>query len=363
MIVQVNADDLTPLAKGEIFASTRERARKGDLRALIYDRLAEVLRNDDELKRLNHEEKERLLARSTGIANDKVRKRLAQFVKTKLKELSKRGFGGADLGEKEQKKKRTGKPTPPRDIDDRHLPSVPTKLEIKSKQIRVMQGARSHTWVEINAKNGYLPEHDSDLSMTWVGASHGNKLRIAMRSKLLGGKSRWYLEADPDAPVGEYVLRVSLLTASGILSDSTTVAVAKPPPANAQKKGNEPETGPRVEWVTRDVWAEHDGRLDGQTVGYVSEDDEETIIWVNRHLDLLEKALAPRHLTPEAIELRATRYQYPIACALWLQEYAMKSANPRPSEGYQKHELRRTAEAVLVAIDPDVDVAGEESDL
>ena len=52
MIVQINADGLMPIAKRELFASTRERATDSDLRREIYDFLAKQLREDEELARL-----------------------------------------------------------------------------------------------------------------------------------------------------------------------------------------------------------------------------------------------------------------------------------------------------------------------
>jgi hypothetical protein len=362
MLVQIDADGLTPLAKGEIFASTRERARKGDLRALIYESLAEVLRNDDELRRLNHEEKERLLARSTEAASDKVRQRLARFIRTRIKEVQRPGTGGTRAGSAGARRKPSGRPSTARNVDDSDLPRVPTRFAFSSEHVRVAQGARSHTWVELNAKNGYLPEHDDALTLFWANGDADGGVRVPMRSRLIGGRSRWYLEAAMDAPLGNYPLTASLLTANAVLTAETVVSVVAPPTARAQALGTEPEVGPQVKWVLRENWAEHQGRLDGRAVGYVTEDEEETIIWVNRHLDLLERALAPRHLTPEVIRTRATRYQYPIACALWLQEHALQTAEPRPSEAYQKEELRRAAEAVLVAIDPDADVSAEEAE-
>ena len=60
MVVQVSADGLTPVAKSEVFASTRERATKSDTLSEIYNRLTSVLRNDPVLGDLNREEKERL---------------------------------------------------------------------------------------------------------------------------------------------------------------------------------------------------------------------------------------------------------------------------------------------------------------
>lgn len=363
MVVQIDADALTPVAKREVFAATRERATKSDLKDGIYEHLATILRSDEELKRLNHEERERLLQKSTSASSEKVRKRLAKFIRTRLKNVVKPGKGGVVPGDGGRKKiKKPGSTGGQRDTTDTHLPNVPTKIEFKRKSIRVNQGAGAYTWVEIDAKNGYLPTYDDTLTVGWDGNDPGEKVSLTMRSKLLGGMSRWVFEVDGDAVPGEYTFRASLLTPHGVLTDTTTVIVAVPPPARSTGKGTEPETGPRVEWVYREQWDDHAGTLDPRTVGYVSEDDEETIIWVNRHYHLLATALSGRKLTPEQIETRATRYQFPVACALWLQQNDLKGTDQKPDEKYQKAELERLAEAVLVAIDPDVDVALEESE-
>ena len=361
MVVQIEADGLKPIAKGSLFASTRERATKSDLRHEIYEELAAVLRTDEDLKRLNHEEKERLLQRSTSASSEKVRKRLAKFIKTRLKNLTRTGKSSYETGEDGRIKRPPGPHTPPRDITDTHLPNVPTKLEFKRKNIRINQGASAYTWLEINAKNNYLPNHDDTLTLSWDGDGPNEKVKLKMRSRLAGGLSRWVFEAEGDAVPGDYTFRASLLTPNGVLTDTTRITVAVPQPAKPKDKGAEPETGPKVQWVYRKDWDEHDGNLDAHTVGYVTE-DEETIIWVNRDLDLLDAALAGRNLTEEQIETRSTRYQFPVACALWLQHDALKKANPRPDEKYLKTEMERLAEAVLVAIDPDVDIAGAESE-
>jgi hypothetical protein len=72
-IIQIEADGLTQLAKSQLFASTRERARKTEIRQAIYEELAQRLRDDSELKRLNNIEKERVLQRSTGVASEKIK--------------------------------------------------------------------------------------------------------------------------------------------------------------------------------------------------------------------------------------------------------------------------------------------------
>jgi hypothetical protein len=137
--------------------------------------------------------------------------------------------------------------------------------------------------------------------------------------------------------------------------------VPPPEPKKAGPGGRELETGPEVHWVHRDDWAEHDG-MNASSVGYVTIDEERTDIWVNRHFAPLDQAVSKRGLTAEATETRAERYQYPVACGLWLQQHELEKASPKPDESYLASEMRRLAEAVIVAIDPDVDMADAEAE-
>lgn len=359
MIVRIQANGLTPIARRELFATTRERATKSELKDTIYGRLAAVLREDEELKRLNYVERERLLKRSTAASSEKVRKRLAKFITTRLKDRFRAGRSGRDKGSGGTRRKSPGGVGPGRDISDSHLHNVPTKLAIKRKVMPLQQGGTCWTWVEIDAKNGYLPAHSDDLTVDIEGGD--GKVRLSMRSQLLGGLTRWTFEADPDAPLGEASIAATLVTPAGILTDSAKILVRKAEEARPRRLGSEPETGPEVRWVFKEEWDEHDG-MNERTVGYVTEDQDTTIIWVNRNHRLLDKALGRRSLTPEQVETRADRYQFPVAAALWLQHDAVKSTDPQPSDAYQSAELERLAEAVLLAADPDVDAALETSE-
>lgn len=360
MVVQVSTDGFTPVAKNDLFTSTRERATKSDLLSKIYGHLASVLKNDEALKRLDHEQRERQLAKSTGASSEKVRKRLAKYVTTKLHDLTKPGGGGLGTGKNGRRQWQPGPPSPPRDTTDTHLPNVPTHLRFQRDVVRVHQGAGGYTWVDINAKNGYLPAHNDSLEFAWTGKDPGEHVRLTMRSQLLGGWSRWLFEADNGAEVGDYEFEATLYTTSGILSDSVTIRVAAPPPGPNQTKGSEPETGPEIRWVKEADWPDHD--MDARTVGYVSEDTEKTIIWLSLDYPPLKKALTSGNRTEQAMENLKERYEYPIACALWLQDYQLKNEKPPPSEKYRKTEQQRLAEAVLNALEPEVDVAVEESD-
>ncbi len=373
MVVHINGNRLRPMGRRELFTSTRERATESELRHQIYDTLADLLRTDPELKRLNHEEKEKLLRRSSAATNEKIRKRLGKFIKTKLKGVTKPdgrrtgpgaggdGSGGTNTGDGAGKEKRpTGGSTSHRNVDDSYLPKVPTELRFDSKTLRVVQGFTGYVWVLLNAKNGYLPDHDDSLTVKFSGPDP-EKLQLQSRSRLLGGKCRWSVRAAADTPIGEYEMSVQLMTSNGLLVAAIPIRVVEPPvPKKQPEGGSDDETGPDVRWVTKDMF--DDIGMDAQTVGRVDEDEESTVIWVNRDFSQLATALASSKLSPDQIQARADRYQYPVACGLWLQHYEQKPLTSKPEDSWLAGEMRRLADAVLLVMNPDIDVAGVESE-
>lgn len=365
IIVQIEADGLSRQAKKELFASTRERARQSDVRTEIYDTLASVLRDDDELQRLNEEERERLLRKSSDTVNEKVRKKLGRFIKHVLKDTERPGrhdSPGSDGGSGgyTPRHRRTDPPPGPRPTDDSHLPEIPTYMRFAREALTVAQGRRAQLWVEIDAKNDYLPLHNEDLTITIEGPTDG-KVRVAARSALTAGRSRWLVQADTDAPLGDYKLTATLDVGDAVLATSLPVTV-KPPPAvkKGENPGSEPDTGPNVAWVYRDTWPEGFTEL---TVGRVAETTTSTDILINRNYKALDEALSGPGLTEAMVKTRADRYQFPVACALWLQQHELNQlpeGQARPSEPWQESEMRRVAEAVLLAMTPDADIAGQQ---
>ena len=94
MIVNINTNGLNGSGRREFYASTRERERRSDLSKAVFDQVAELIRGDSDLKHLNYLERERQLVESSRAANEKVKKRLGKFVKTKLKNQYRPGSQG-----------------------------------------------------------------------------------------------------------------------------------------------------------------------------------------------------------------------------------------------------------------------------
>lgn len=365
MIIQIEADGLTQLAKSQLFASTRERARKTEIRQSIYDELAQRLRDDSELKRLNNIEKERVLQRSTGVASDKLKKRLNDFVtQRKLQTLmvqdNKKGSGN-NSG---TTNKSTPKPFPagvidqPRKTSDEDLPHIPTYIKFEKKQVRLEKGKQTNVWVEINAKNGFIQDNPDAIKIIWPTGGV-KKIEVKSKSRLIGGKSQWYLSASEDAESADYSMTVSIDTPTGEIQSTLVVQVVDPKIADKkEEQSGGTEANIDARFVYKEEWHLHEN-FGAKTVGYVVADTESTTIFVNRNFYLLDRALSSSSLGAEVIKTRSERYLFPVACSLWLQDNLLTQTEEekRPSEDFMGKQNEYMAEAVLAAMTADVDLA------
>ena len=348
LVVQIDVDDLAPIGKRELFSSTRERAVDSELRDRIYEEVVTVLREDGELRRLEREERDRLLAQSTERVDEKIRERLRKRIETLLKGKKRKVKRVQPIPETNS----GGGGSSHRDTTDDHLGHVPASMRFLRDPITLKRGGTTTVWVEIDAKNGYLPDHEDDLTLTF-DAGLGGKVRDIAKSRLLGGKSQWRLQSAPDTPLGDFKVEAVLVTASGVISATTAIRIVEPSKTKkARVEIEEPDSGPEVKWMRRDSW---DGLgWDARTVGEVQVSSGETLILLNRDQRLLESTLdRNKKLNQEQIQTRENRYLLPVACALFEQHEAVKDAEDTPSEEYVKGEFERLAEAVLLMLDQD----------
>lgn len=345
MMVQIDVDALSPPAKRDLFSSTRERGVEGELRDTIYRETAGLLRADNDLRRLEHEERERLRAKGAEEVGDKVREKLRKFVKSFLQDKTRKVTGVADVP---KRPRNNGRGTPKRDTDDSGLANVPTSIAFERDPITITQGRRTTVWFSANAKNGYLRRHEDELSVSFDD-SLGGKVSDVAKSELLGGRSLWTLQAADDAALGEGSIEAVLITANGLLTAKAAIRVIKPPKERKRRRKEAPEQGPEIRWVKRDEWDELD--FDERTVGGVNIGADATDILVNRDQRILDKALSSRRLSPAEVKVREDRYLFAVACGLYRQEHQTRELDQEPDREYVVQEQERLAEAVLIAID------------
>jgi len=362
MVVQIEGDGLTILGRDEVFSATRENARKSSLVEDIYTQVAALLSDDERLKELDEEERQRRMRHSTHQVNEKLRRKLGSLITTVLPGTSRPslqggvpGFGGVGIGGRGKGRGTStgtgGGPKNPRSTDDSMFGAIPTYLRFNKDSITMEAGARSYVSVEIDAKNNYLPTHDEDLLIQF-DPPLADKVRCP-RSALAGGHMRFHVITEPDVAHGKYLLTLSLAVPTGLLTDTLEVVVTKPvKEEKGSKGGTEPDTGPELRWVFREEWDDHD--MNADKVGYVAESPTSVTIFVNRHYRALEKFADRPGITEEVSTTRTERYQLPVALELFRQEQAWKALDVDGlPDSFRDEEMERVAEAVIFAIDPD----------
>lgn len=370
LVVQVKAEGMTPWARSQFFAATRERIVNSEISDRVFEELAQRLRDDKELRRLDHLEQERLLQKSIGVTSDKLKKRLNEYIKQRISEASysSGGDGNQPQGNRQKtapKKYPSAVIDEPRKTSDHDLPHTPSYIKFEKKHISLEKGKQKPIWVEINTKNGYLQDNPDALQIIWPKPKTG-KINIKSMSKLIGGKTQWYIMAEPDAENGTYELTATISTATQEITDTLIVTIVDPQNKKEEKTnvgGGAPAIDAR--WVYKAQWSDYE--FTSRTVGKVTVSADMTVIWINHDYHRLEKALSARGLTESQIKIRSEKYLFPVAVALYMQDLNLKliqDEQSKPSEDFILRSNDYLAEAVLAAIHSDVEVAGQmEGDL
>ena len=366
LVIQVKAEGMTPWARSQFFAATRERIVNSEISDRVFEELSQRLRDDKELRRLDHLEQERLLQKSIGVTSDKLKKRLNDYIKQRIAETTSSTGSGNNNQSGGNKQKASPKKYPtavidePRKTTDHDLPHTPTYVKFEKKQITLEKGKQKPVWVEIDAKNGYLQENPDVLQIIWPKPKTG-KINVKSMSKLIGGKTQWYVMAEPDTENGSFEMTATINTATKELTDTLVVTVVDPQAKKEEKTdvgGGDPAID--AQWVYKNDWAEHE--FTAKTVGKVTVTADKTVIWINHDYYRLEKALSVNGLTEAQIKIRTEKYLFPVAVALYMQDANLKSIKEEQSKPSEEYILRSNdylAEAVLAAIHSDVEVAGE----
>lgn len=358
MIIEVEADYLSQDAKIRAFASTRERLR-GAMHERIFKELADLLIKDEELQRLQEKLREESLKDTASRASDKDLKKLAKII-GKLGGRTAEVDLEIEVEADGEKNKKSGSAGQPRDIDDTALPEIPTKLEFAPHLLVVTQGGtKKRLMINLDAKNGYLPDHNADLTITVEGPTGETKdVYPTTRSQLLGGTAQWLVAATEDAELGDYKQTARLKVPGGELTDTVEISVVAPrePEGGSGRTGQkktkktvkqEVAVGPQVSWVDKSGWDSHG--FDARSVGKVDDSGKGVDIYLNQDFDKLYDVLSNTSYTAAVQETRKSAYMIPVALGLYrIHEIEQKT-------GVDAELLKQfqmiVADSVLVATD------------
>lgn len=374
LVVLVDGTLLTNAAKRDVFASTRETGVDSPLTREILDRVTQELREDDNLYSLEEEAKQRVLESATRTTTERVKRQLANQISAYMKGDKAGQKGGSKLKAK-TKRKRNVNPTPVPLPGDSAMLDIPDQLLIRSKPLEIEQGATASLRLELNAKNGFLPKYADNLSIV-VGAELRDYIRVMSKGRLLGGRVRVTLECVSSAPEASSSLKVALVIQDlGILlmdEGVITVVPVEEDEAEDKKKGGEPDV--EINWVGREKWDSFEPAWDAEAVGecqiHRADPSDKLAItrveWtLNEAFSAYEKVLEAKKLGDVALRTFRENYEYPIAFALFRQRLSEEAKEREADEegrqyeipdDYVKGEKARLARAVLMAMEPEIQV-------
>lgn len=283
LIVHVDCDKLDPDSRRQLFPSTREALRDtpigDDLRRLVTDTLV----GDSELRRLDHERKQRYIKQDDQGAVDAIRRRLAKRVRTLGTDAGK-GSGprmNPPSGEKTIPHKR--QPIPVQD--------PPTFLRIASPNPRKIYAGHSFTLkFETDARPDYFLSADNFIAVIappLLGQYTGT-------ASVRDGYGVAYFRAQEDSQVGttaKITLELRPPRATS-LSATTDVVVAELPQTAGGKQGDSQTPNINPQWVSEGEPFWKDNNWDQASVALVNRGEDGVDIFVSASNEKLAALIA-----------------------------------------------------------------------
>jgi len=233
LIVHIDCDSLTPMAKRALFASSREDARRGVVLQNIHEELVRVLKSDDELTRLNNEARDLGMQDRDETAIQEMRREVAKLLRLQGIEIAQTigtHSGGEQVNHDHPSRSRGSRPRP-QPISVSEPPTYIRILWDERDSIDFYPGQRRYIRIETDANSNY--HNPENMSASRINIIVQGALTLRGSTPLRGGRMRAILEVAEGLSVGSNgKLRVELIRSGlPVLSDERDVAVNDPPPA------------------------------------------------------------------------------------------------------------------------------------
>lgn len=349
-IMQVELDHLNPHARRELLSTTRDRLRQMSFHAEMRERIASALDEDEELHRLDHERKEKILSHHSAAERAKLRERFAR--------LMERFKAGIDARAPAQGREKGGRVV--KEPGNR-IPLVPLKTKADPTYIKIANTQKpivirldrnALVRLESDAPDAYLSNHThAKLS---IGCEPQGLLALESKSDFKGGRARLTVRPTDKAKSGDTgKLTVFLFTPDErSMSSSTSFRTVKPEEVDSsgtskKSKVQVPDPIP----VHKDQWGGMGGWTDA-SVADVREDKEGTKIYVNMDNRHITRLLHGGGYQEVGVKRMKNSYLLYVAFYSWIQHIAEKNIaiDNNNFDEYKDKEMDRVAQLVVHSI-------------
>jgi hypothetical protein len=361
LVIHVELDEISPLARRKILSSTRDRLRRSDVFAEIREAVRAALAEDEDLARLNRERKEALLSKHSDTERQKMRERFAKLMERFRSGLDAAAAKPSDAAAGKSRPSKGGGSEPEPSSGARSpLPELPTadeptfiKIANTQRPIPVRLDRHALIRLESDAPDEYLRHPHARLVVT---SDPEGVIEVSHHSDFHGGRCRIAISAGSLARAGKGAsLTVLLVTVKkSALSVKVNIKFEQPeeqPPAGRDGKAKiqVPEPIP----VYKNDWADHG--WDDISVARVMPSNKETTLYVNMDNRHIAKLLQAGNYQEVGVTRMKNNDLLYVAFYAWMQQLAQAKNSPSELQGaaldeYQRYELDRVAQTVVFSI-------------
>ncbi len=340
IIVQVDCDNLSNMAKKDLTSSTREGLTEGEMKERLFEEVANHLKDDRNIRAFEKEQMEQIISASTIQETTKIRKLVGRYI-FQNKELSDFLFRSSEETTKGEKDKKEKPETTldeneherefpedditPEELEIPELKEIPAFLIIANKKdpIPIEKGGTTLIRLETNVVDSYL---DNDNFSRLTFSTNKNFLKEKSHSKLRNGKLSFYLFCPTTTRIGtkdrvKFELEVTNNTPLTVERNVICVEPQKRKKIKHDVKLPEPNIIPINHLDPR--WKKRN--YDENSVGEIFLSDKESAILVSTENAHLEGVL--KKIDETMIDVSKDRYVAAIAYYLLLQEVDKRRKN------------------------------------
>jgi hypothetical protein len=249
LVVHVDCNNLTPLAKRNLFSSTREDIRKNQISKVILEEIVKSLKSDDELRLLNEEAKNITIQKKDENTERVIQKEVAKLLH--FYDFNATVSGGGTKTIEMPKIVTTVIPTSGGHIHTLNkkieLHDPPTYIKILSRSpVEFYPEQRRYMRIETDAMSHYHDAEDMKSSKFNI-VINGQGLVLSGTTPLNEGRMRIILDCDKNAAIGnegEVIVELHRYGSSRITEQMNYKIAEKPPVKSSKKEVSVPNIQP-----------------------------------------------------------------------------------------------------------------------
>lgn len=364
IIIQVDCDNLENTAKKTLVTSTRERLKEGPMKDILFEEVANILKNDVNIARFEKERKDAILTATTFKETSNIRKLVGKYIaqNDELKELQvmfKRERQEKIISETVKKEEKED--IEKIDITELIIPelkNIPTYLKILNRKnpIPIEKGGSAVIRLETDVDDQYL---DGEKFERLRCIHQKNMTKFKSHSKLRNGKISYQIFCPSSKRIGSKEIlcfELKIDDKPSLFAEREIICVEPQNRKKEQKETNIPE--PKIIAISKKDSQWNERGYDDKCVGEIFLDGRENSAIIVS-IDNIHLQNTIKKMKESLVGITQERYVAAIAYYLLLKRVneIKKGTNPNESQETgedpkSSSELQRLANTISLLIRP-----------